>query len=240
MKKPVIGIVPLIDDVLNRYWMLPNYMVGVEQAGGLPLILDVTKDRSILSQEAGLCDGILFTGGEDIHPSMYNEMPLLEDMKFMPVRDAMESLLMHQMLVRNKPLLGICRGHQLLNVVLNGTLYQDLLTQHPGSLQHRQTQPHHLPCHKVYVQEGTPLHDVLKRTCIEVNSLHHQGVKDLGSALQTMAVSEDGVVEAVYMPGKKFVWGIQWHPERMLESETSIKIFRSFVDSCKGPAHTRG
>ena len=133
-------------------------------------------------------------------------------------------------LEKNKVILGICRGEQLLNVVCGGTLYQDLPTYHPSSIAHRQTTPNYLPSHDVKVVEGSPLHLLTNKTRISVNSTHHQGIDKLGKGLVAMAFATDGLTEGVYMPDKKFVLAIQWHPERMYRDHKEARlIFEEFI-----------
>jgi putative glutamine amidotransferase len=136
-------------------------------------------------------------------------------------------------LERNKPALGICRGIQIFNVLLGGTLHQDIPDRLPrSSLTHRQKPPYDRPVHRVSIEPGSPLHELLAVDSLAVNSSHHQGIAELSPRLGPMARSEDGLVEAVYMKDKSFVWAVQWHPEMALAEEGSKKIFRAFVDAC--------
>ena len=122
MKKPLIGIVPLVDEARESYWMLPGYMQGVEQAGGVPVMLPLTDDAAALRQLADTCDGFLLTGGQDVSPALYGAAPTLQCGETCPARDAMEARLLDLALAADKPVLGICRGIQFLNVHLGGTL----------------------------------------------------------------------------------------------------------------------
>jgi putative glutamine amidotransferase len=136
-------------------------------------------------------------------------------------------------LERNKPALGICRGIQIFNVLLGGTLHQDLPAGLPRSgLTHRQRPPYDRPAHRVGIEPGSPLHELLALDSLAVNSSHHQGIAGLSPELGPMARAEDGLVEAVYMKGRAFVWAVQWHPEMALEEEAGKKIFRAFVEAC--------
>lgn len=233
MKKPLIGICPLWDKKKNSYWMLPEYMEGIEKSGGLPVMLPLTSDETAIGQIAGLCDGFLFTGGHDVSPEIYFETPLTDKIDTCPERDEMETVLLKQVLKADKPLFGICRGLQFINAALGGTLYQDLPTQYNGAV-HTQKQPYDVPFHANKVIKGTPLFSLSRSEQIQVNSCHHQAVKNLSSKLKPMAVSEDGLIEAAYMPDRKFVWLVQWHPEALFaKDKLSQKLFRSFVDSCR-------
>jgi len=176
------------------------------------------------------CSGFLFTGGQDVSPSLYNENPLPQCGESSPERDTMEKILLSRVIELDKPILGICRGIQLINTVLGGTLYQDLPTQTNSHLDHHQKPPYDKPIHNVTVIENTPLHAVLETDTLAVNSYHHQAIKDLSDKLLPMAKALDGIIEAVYMPNKKFIWGIQWHPEFSYVSDfASKKIFEEFI-----------
>lgn len=231
---PVIGIVPLIDVKLNSYWMLPEYMDSIRLAGGLPVMLPPTEEAENIADIAAFCNGFLFAGGNDIQPSFYGEEKLPECGASLPIRDTMETMLLKEVLKTDKPVLGICRGMQLMNVVLGGTLYQDIFTQMTTDLPHRQKPPYDVPVHTVTAEKETPLHALLGKDTLEVNSRHHQAVKELAPALSPMAYAPDGIIEAVHMSEKPFVWAVQWHPEHShLSSPDSVEIFRAFVDACR-------
>ncbi|MCI9147350.1 MAG: gamma-glutamyl-gamma-aminobutyrate hydrolase family protein [Hungatella sp.] len=233
MKKPIIGIIPLVDIERESYWMLPAYMKGIEEAGGIPVMLPLSSDAQTLEQLAGALDGFLFTGGHDISPSLYGETPNHCE-TFCEERDKMEEPLFKLAWAQDKPVLGICRGLQLINAVLGGTLYQDLSIEHPSATCHRQKPPYDVPSHQVSVGEEGPLGRLLGTQKLMVNSCHHQAIKVLAPDLMPMAVSEDGLIEAFYAPKKAFVWAVQWHPEfAFLVDENSRQIFGAFVDSCK-------
>ena len=233
MKKPLIGIVPLVDAPRDSYWMLPGYMQGVEQAGGVPIMLPLTDEDAVLRQLVELCDGFLLTGGQDVSPALYGAAPSPQCGETCPRRDAMEKALLPLALAQDKPVLGICRGIQFLNACLGGTLYQDLPTEHPSTACHHQQPPYAQPIHGVTLVPGTPLQTLLGKQTLAVNSLHHQAIQTLAPALQAMAVSEDGLVEAVCLPEKKFVWAVQWHPEfSFAVNADSRKIFAAFIESC--------
>ncbi len=230
--KPVVGVMPLWDETKDSIWMLPGYMDGILQAGGLPVVFPFTENEQELEQLVNLCDGFLFTGGHDIAPELYHEDPLPELGITCPKRDIMEKVVLKKALDADKPVLGICRGIQIINAVLGGTLYQDIPTQHPSETEHHQTEPYENPVHEVKIIAGTPMHQCLAKDCLAVNSLHHQAVRQLAPVLEAMAVSPDGLVEAVYMPEKKFLWAVQWHPEFSYKTDDqSRRIFRAFVES---------
>ena len=230
MKKPIIGIVPLVDIERESYWMLPGYMKGIEQAGGIPLMLPLTSDEENLQQLAEELDGFLYAGGQDISPNLYAQRRSRMCGQSCHERDEMETILFSMVYEQDKPLLGICRGIQCINVVMGGTLYQDLPSEHSSDTEHHQIPPYDVPVHSVKIIGDSPLYKLLKKETLMVNSYHHQAIKTLAPKLSVMAVSEDSLVEAVYVPNKKFIWGIQWHPElSYLADENSRRIFSEFV-----------
>ncbi|WP_289063800.1 gamma-glutamyl-gamma-aminobutyrate hydrolase family protein [Anaerostipes butyraticus] len=234
MKRPVIGVVPLIDIEKESYWMLPGYMEGIRQAGGLPMMMPLTGDRNEIRQMAEMMDGFLFTGGHDVSPSVYGQEEKKWCGECCPERDEMEKVLFWDAMEMDKPILGICRGIQLLNALMGGTLYQDLDKEHPSDVIHHQKPPYDVPSHQVEIIEDTPLYELLKVRKLAVNSYHHQAVRKLGTGLCSMAVSEDGLIEAVYVPDKPFVWGVQWHPEfSYLSDQHSQAVLREFTAYCK-------
>lgn len=235
MSRPVIGVVPLWDEKLSSLWMLPGYFGGIEQAGGLPIMLPLTSEPDELEQAAAMCDGFLFTGGQDVAPAVYGEeaSPLCGES--CPERDAMEQALLKLAVGLDKPVLGICRGIQFINAALGGTLYQHLPADYPSTTEHHQTPPYDKPVHKVRITPASPLEDLLGGGTLAVNSYHHQAIHTLAPSLRPMAVSEDGLVEAVCLPAARFVWGVQWHPEFSYKTdEASRKILSAFVGACRG------
>ena len=233
MKKTIIGLSPLYDREKDSYWMLPGYMKMLERCGAVPLMLPLTTEESLLSSAFELCDGILLTGGQDVSPSLYGQSPLPLCGEVCGERDEMDRRLLISAIGADKPVLGICRGLQLMNAALGGTLYQDLPTEYGTTAEHCMKPPYDRGVHSVRLMDDTPLHDLLGVDEIAVNSYHHQAVKDPASCLKTMAVSEDGLIEAMYMPGKRFIWGVQWHPEFSYEKDSRcLRIAEAFVQAC--------
>lgn len=232
--KPIIGVMPLWDDEKDSIWMLPGYMDGIRQAGGTPIIFPFSDDADEISGLVKLCDGILFTGGHDVSPGLYREEALPGLISCCEKRDAMERIVLRAAMELGKSILGICRGIQFINAALGGSLYQDLPSQHPSCVQHHQRAPYDVPVHNVEIEENTPLSDCLKVDHLAVNSCHHQAVKTLAPGLERMATSPDGLTEALYMPAKKFLWAVQWHPEFSYRVDAnSRKIFKAFVDAAR-------
>ena len=232
MSKPIIGVMPLWDDEKESIWMLPGYFEGINQAGAIPIMFPFTEDKQELDQLINMCDGFLFTGGHDASPELYNENPLDGLVSCCMKRDKMESYILKKTIQINKPVLGICRGIQFINAALGGTLYQNLPTQFETETEHHQNPPYDVPVHKVKVIKDSPLYKCLNSELLDVNSYHHQAVKDLAPNLKVMAVSEDGLVEAVYMPELRFLWAVQWHPEFSYKTDdNSKKIFKAFIEA---------
>jgi putative glutamine amidotransferase len=233
MKKPLIGIVPLVDAERESYWMLPGYMDGVTESGGIPVMLPLTADRDNLQQLVETCDGFLFTGGQDISPAIYEEETLDVCGEICLDRDRMEIQLLWKAMQADKPILGICRGIQFINAALGGSLFQDLPTMFPASVEHHGKPPYELPTHNVFLADS-PLRELLDLDILPVNSFHHQGIKLLAPGLEVMAMSSDGLIEGIYAPDQKFLWAVQWHPEFSFRvDENSRKIFQAFVEAAK-------
>lgn len=233
--KPIIGVIPLFDEEKDSIWMVPGYMEGIRAAGGLPIILPLKAEEQETEQICDMCDGFLFTGGHDVDPALYGAEK--SDKCGLPNhdRDVLEKRVFDYALAKDKPVFGICRGIQLINALCGGTLYQDLPSEFVGTkkVEHHMTPPYDVPCHEVTILENTPLWELLHKSTIAVNSYHHQAVKDLAPTLKPMAISEDGLVEAVYMPGKKFIQALQWHPEFIyLKDRDACRVFESFVNAC--------
>ncbi len=230
--KPIVGVIPLWDEEKESFWMLPGYMEGLMEAGALPVMFPLTDTEFDLSSLMSICKGVLFTGGHDVSPGLYGEEPLNELVSCCPARDRMESIILDIAIRQDKSLLGICRGLQFINAALGGTLYQDLPIQHPSPINHHQNPPYDHPVHKVRLREESPMYNLFQEETISVNSYHHQAIKTLAPSLRIMAESIDGLIEAVYMPEKRFLWAIQWHPEfNFRTSRESRKIFEAFIAS---------
>lgn len=232
--KPIVGIMPLWDDEKDSIWMLPGYMDGIGQAGAIPIIFPFSDDKEELSRLLDMCDGVLFTGGQDVTPEMYSEKAMEGLVSCCQKRDNMERLVLKISMEKDKSILGICRGIQFINAALGGSLYQDLSIQHPSSVEHHQHPPYDKPIHEVILINDSPLQNSLEVDRLQVNSYHHQAVKEVAPQLQVMATSPDGLVEALYMPTQKFLWAVQWHPEFSYKTDMySRKIFKSFIESMK-------
>ena len=229
MRKPVIGVIPLFDKDRDSYWMLPAYFKGLKTAGALPVMLPL-ENLEDCEQMAELCDGLLFTGGQDVDPALYGEEKLAVCGEPCPARDRLDAALLRTALEKDLPVLGICRGLQLINACLGGTLWQDLPSQRPAGRNHRMARPYDRAEHPVALTG--PLAALYGAEELGVNSCHHQGVKTLAPCLRPMAVAEDGLVEAFFHPNRRFLWAVQWHPEFFDPVEgPGVPIFRAFAEA---------
>ncbi len=230
--KPLIGVLPQVDEKREFLRMFPDYFDGIEEAGGIPIMLPLSDDEESIRKCVDICDGFLFTGGPDISPDYYGEVPINQSVVVLPSRDRLEMAMLEEAEKSGKPILGICRGIQVINVFHGGNLYQDLPTQHPSETCHAQKPPFDEPAHKVTLTAGSPLQKLLGKKELAVTSRHHQAIRELGNGLTVMAVSEDGLVEAVCLPEYGFLWAVQWHPESTHKTDdTSKALFRAFINA---------
>ena len=234
--KPVIGIIPLYDEDKDSIWMVPGYMEGIRRAGGIPMILPLVCGEADLRQINSMCSGYLFTGGHDVDPSLYGEEKNALCGPACMERDRLEQTVFCMAWEDRKAVLGICRGLQLINVLMGGTLFQDLQSQFQGtcSVGHHMEPPYSRSCHQVELTADGPLCKLLGKSTMGVNSYHHQGIRKLAPGLKAMAVAEDGLVEGVYAPDREYIRAVQWHPEFMPPEDADAgKIFQSFIEGCK-------
>ncbi len=219
-----------------------DYIEGVAEAGGVPVVLpSVLGLRAAEALLDGL-DGLLLSGGTDLEPGYYGEQPVPGLGPTVPERDAFEMTLLKLALRRGIPIFGICRGMQILNVALGGTLYQDLPSQHGGVLQHCREAPKWQPVHEVQVRRGSWLGEVTGCRSVEVNSYHHQGIKYIGKGLRASAVSPDRVIEAIEWRDLSERWlvGVQWHPEGMRDTSPEHRnLFEAHVRAAERHALRR-
>lgn len=227
-KKPLIGISSYIDGISAKLSM--TYIESVRRAGGIPVVIPLTTDTTQISEIVSVLDALIMSGGEDIDPAYFGEEPHPNLGEVVPDRDKFDVALIERVIAEGKPLLAICRGEQVLNVVLGGSLYQDIPSQLPESIQHQQNIPRDKGSHSIKIVENSLLHKLLNVDSLEVNSFHHQSVKNLGKGLKITATSSDGVVEAIELEGKQ-VLGVQFHPEGFVYSGdlTFLPIFEWLV-----------
>lgn len=237
--KPLIGITTSIESRDNgrEFSVLNNtYKEAILKAGGIPLLIPVNSSE-YAKEVIQYLDGILLSGGEDVHPLFYGEPPLTKLQTLSPERDRWELELFKQAMKKNIPLLGICRGSQIINVALGGTLYQDIDSQLPGVNGHHPTGIKGDEIyHNIDIDLGSELYKIFIVEKLGINSFHHQGIKKLADNLKISSFSEDGIIES-YEYAKmesQYIVGVQWHPEGMIgKHKEFLKLFENFVERCK-------
>ncbi len=239
MKSPLIGITAnaLLEglkesgrrgDVENA---VPQaYVDAVEDAGGTPVLIPLVRNPSTAHRILESLDGLLLSGGGDIDPALYGEEPD-PNLKVVDVeKDKLEKELIARALAKNYPLLGICRGMQILNVVAGGTLIQDIPSTARSSIQHLQRATAPVPIHRITLKKGSHLQKIAGQASLRVNSYHHQAVKKIAPGFEITATAPDGIVEGIESRRHRFVLGVQFHPEMMFrEFPVFKKIFQKLV-----------
>lgn len=241
--RPIIGI------IAKRYlwpgsantWVAgigERYVRAVEGAGGIPLLIALSEDAEVLDRLYGLCGGLLFAGGGDVEPRHFGAEPHPNLGTVEPLRDQVELALARRALDERKPMLGICRGVQLLNVALGGTLYQDIPAELDGAADHYASSK--LPdrshaAHAIDLAGDSWLAERLGAATIEVNTFHHQALKEIAPGLRVVGRAPDGVVEAVEGTGAGFIVGVQCHPEELWDRADPrwARVFRMFIERCR-------
>lgn len=231
--KPVIGVTASLD---NGTMTVSRYNTeAILRAGGIPFVIPYTVDAEVIREISEKVDGLLLTGGGDIDPTLFGEEPLPGLGSITPERDLMEIAISRNMMEADKPIFAICRGCQILNIAAGGDMYQDLYTQRDHLLQHSQVAPKSHPSHTVKAADGSLLSRIAGTTSFKVNSFHHQAVRELAPGFLLTATTQDGVVEAFESTEHRFIMGVQWHPETMIDSdEISRKLFHAFVEASAG------
>ncbi|WP_143321972.1 gamma-glutamyl-gamma-aminobutyrate hydrolase family protein [Clostridium sp. HBUAS56010] len=236
MRKPLIGLTPYHDTDNHDIKMRPTYLRALKAAGAIPVVMPLEASKEDLEQLAKELDGFLFAGGPDVHPFLFGEETQAHCGNVSYERDEMELSLLPLILDLKKPILGICRGIQILNIALGGTIWQDIPSQIRQDFPIAHTQPfrYQIPSHTVTLTAGSLLSKIAGKQTLEVNSMHHQAVKDLAPDLVATAYSPDHLTEALEMPGYPFFLGVQWHPEYLWEKdEAAYGIFQNFVNACR-------
>lgn len=231
--KPLIGITCSEEADGSRVYLNGNYVEAITAAGGLPLLLPALEDLTADFFET--VDGIVFSGGDDVDPVYFDEEPRPGLGAIYPGRDAFEIKLARTAMAARKPVLGICRGFQVLNIAAGGAAYQDFAALPGTHLKHVQQAPRWYPTHSIKIETESHLAKALGTTAVRVNSFHHQAVSRLAPEFIVTARASDGVIEAVES-GQGFILGVQFHPEEMWRrDEKFLNIFKLLVDAARKP-----
>ena len=231
--KPIIGITMTTNN--GQYCINEAYVKSIIQAGGIPVNIPFGVESDADQLLDGV-DGLLLTGGVDVHPHFFDEEPHLKIGHIMLERDEVELVLTEAALKKNLPIFGICRGIQLLNVALGGTLYQDINSQYENeAILHQQNARRREASHFIEITKGSLLHEIVGKEKVAVNSFHHQALKKVPDVFEVTAKASDGIIEAIEMKDYPYCVGVQWHPEEMAiaDDEHSKNLFKSFIDACK-------
>lgn len=234
-KKPIIGITGAYvnhNEYMEGVYVHHDYHKSVAANGGIPIILPFINHETAL-ETLPLCDGIILSGGEDVDPKFYGQDPHQHLGPTIPERDLTEMAIVDFCLRNNIPLLAICRGVQILNVALGGSLIQDIPNQVDEPIQHSQKINRSKDTHWVTISKDSKLFQILGSEIVRVNSLHHQAIDKVGSDLRVVAQASDGIIEAVeYIHPSTFTLGVQWHPESMASTNDMMNnLFVEFIKS---------
>lgn len=237
MKKPIIGISGslIIDSSgsfagYKRSYVNNDYILSVIKNGGIPFIIPFNENEEVIKEQIEMVDGLLLSGGQDVAPKNYGEEPTPKLGDIFPERDDFEYALLKAALEAKKPILGICRGLQIINTYFNGSLYQDLSYIGTEVLKHNQVNSPSMVTHSVTLDKSSKLFDIFGEEKIRVNSFHHQAVKKVGDGLAISAKAPDGVIEAIEKTDYPFLVAVQWHPEMLhITVEMMNKLFARFI-----------
>jgi putative glutamine amidotransferase len=244
---PLILVTPSTEEKGAEFYdyslsLSQTYLDSITMAGGLPLVLPCAPSPKLVAEYVRRCDGVMITGGDDIQPELYWADVPAELRKTVgrndPVRDLLETLVVKEVFAQRKALLALCRGHQILNIALGGTLIVDIPSQVKTPINHSRLKHKDRVVHEVKLEAGSMMARIFGRENIEVNSSHHQAVDRVARALRVTGRAPDGVVEAVELREEDagllpYLLGVQFHPERLVRGYPEyIEMFRSFVEAC--------
>jgi putative glutamine amidotransferase len=235
-KKPVIGITTAYDFDRCSSWIREDYYEAVTQSGGIPVLIPATEDKSIWASYLDVCDGIILSGGPDVDAAYFgkNNLPCTNEIS--PVRDSMETYIARSAIDLDKPLLGICRGIQVLNIAAGGSIFQDIYEENITGKQlikHSQQAPRWFEIHNINIIHDTYLYSIYKENLQKVNSFHHQAVSEVAPDFTVDAYADDGIIEAISHRNRKFIIGVQWHPENLFKRDDSHrKLFERLITVC--------
>jgi len=229
--KPFIGVTPGFNYKKEKLYIKNGYMQGIIEAGGVPVLIPVTEDETILGEIVERLDGFLITGGPDIDAKYFGEQNMPYNGEISPYRDLLEIEITRKALEANKPVFGICRGIQVMNAAMGGTLYQDIGKQVGGDvLKHSQAAPVWYPTHDINIDAGSKVWYSFGRDTVRVNTFHHQAIKDVAPGFAATSRTADGIIESIEHQKHVFAVGVQWHPELMWQEDRMfLKLFEDFV-----------
>lgn len=228
--EPIIAIIPSYDFSKELYTVPSSYAIALSRLNAFPVIIPYSVPFFLLSDKI---DGILLTGGGDPDPALWNQYPKNCVKEISPMRDSFEVSVIKEAYKKDIPLLGICRGCQMIAVSLGGSLYQDIYAETSSELKHMQNAPAYYPTHGIIINSGSLLYSITQKYYNKVNSFHHQSINLLPPGFICSASASDGVIEAIECPSKRFFMGVQWHPELMTDDNTQLSLFSAFVKSAK-------
>lgn len=230
--KPVIGIFPSYDIEKKQIFLNQSYFDAILECGGIPISVPLSEKEEDILDYLDIIDGIVFSGGSDIAPEYYGETNTGKSLGINEFLDRCEEKAIRLSVESDIPVLGICRGMQALNVFCGGSLIQDIPSDRGVSVVHNLTKPE-IAFHRISVEKSSPLSDAMGFGSHVVNSYHHQAVKNIAPEFSACAAAEDGIIEAIYHKNKKFILGVQWHPERDHETaKDNKKIIDYFIKIC--------
>lgn len=235
--RPIIGVTVWKEqNNANVYEKVNEWnLKAIEDNGGVPVMLHITNNDEIIDEYLNMIDGMFFTGGSDISPLIFGEEPIIGLGEIEYDRDEFEIKLYNKAAEKNIPMLGICRGMQLMNVAAGGTVYQDIYSQRPGTNSHSpKIEFGGNEYHSVSIKENTMLYEILKTNEIKTNSYHHQAVRDAAEGYTATAYAKDGIIECIESTNLNFAIGVQWHPEVMYDRYPIFSnLFKAFINAAK-------
>lgn len=242
-KRPMIGIsTSLTSDNCGAFALYPriyvnkDYVDAVIKNGGIPLIIPMTADKETIIEQMSMVDGLILSGGHDVFPHNYGEEPKQNLGEVLPIRDKYDFMLLSEAKKRKIPILGICRGCQIINVFEGGSLYQDLsyIKSEVEIIKHSQDHSPEMKTHTAIVEKGTKIYEIFGENEIMINSFHHQALKDIAKEYKVTVRAKDGVVEAIENMNYPFLVGVQWHPEMLHKHhDDANRIFKALIDEAR-------
>ena len=228
--EPIVAVIPSYDSSKNFYTVPASCTEALSRLNAFSVIIPYSVPFSAVIDKI---DAILLIGGGDPDPSLWNQYPKKYVGEVQPQRDSFEAGVVKEAFKRDIPLLGICRGCQIIAASLGGSLYQDIYAETSSDLKHMQNAPAYYPSHGILINSGTLLYNITQKYYNKVNSFHHQAIDRLPPGFVCSAASADGIAEAIECPSKCFFMGVQWHPELMPDDETQLSLFSAFVAAAK-------